>query len=114
MTDWVAHYDAIYDALGVPATLTLTDTDGTSAELTVIDKTVGVEVGFNDVGVATIAPAADVRMSELAEKSLLAALFEGAALTMNGKDWTVESHEYRPAPTGEAGGELRLVLVKAA
>lgn len=110
MVDWVAHYDAIYATLGVTAQLTLTNTAADTFDLTVIDKTAGVEFG-DILEVHTIKPAADVRMSELETHGLTRADVNGATLTFNGASWTVKTHALRPAPTGESAGELRMILV---
>lgn len=111
MSLWDIHYDALYASpIAVDAALTLADTAGTVVPLRVIDKTVGQMVTFNRVDVATIGPAATVRMTELAAKGVSVAEVDSLVLTMNGKDWTVIAHEMVPAPTGEAGGELRLML----
>jgi hypothetical protein len=100
-------YDPIYARLGVPAVLDL-GTDG-NIDLTVIDKTSGVEIG-DGVIISTIAPAADVRMTELTANNLTRQDVNGAALTFNGKTWEVKSHVMRPGPGGEDQGEMRFIL----
>jgi hypothetical protein len=99
--------------LGVPATLVLDDTAGTTVELAAVhDMTAGAMTG-RDVHLDTVRPAADVRMVELAEAYVAVVALEGATLTMNGKDWTVKSFLPLPAPTGEGTGEVRLILEEA-
>ncbi|TIN76776.1 hypothetical protein [Mesorhizobium sp.] len=104
-------YGPIYATLSVAATLTLDDTDGTTLELTVLDKTAGAAVPFKGADVLTIKPAVMVRATELAEVDL--ADLRDATITFNGKTWTVMDHEMAPAPTGEGEGEIRLILEKA-
>lgn len=69
----------------------------------------GVEV-LEGPSIATIRPAATVRTSELAEKGVAVADLADAALTLNGKNWTVVSHHYLPTPKGEAQAQIRLIL----
>jgi hypothetical protein len=109
--DWRAHYDAIYGALGVDAVLTLADTAATEIELTAVDKTFGIEV-LSGPGVATILPAADLRVYELDEADVAVASLDGAAIAFNGRSWRIASHEMRPSPAGEDEGEVRLILEK--
>lgn len=103
-------YGPIYDALGVPATLTLPGDDGEVIELTALDKTAGVEVGSN-VEVKTVEPGAVVRRSDLADVTL--ADLRGAELELNGVTWTVRNHMLKPSPKGEADGEVVLLLEEA-
>ncbi|RWD05497.1 MAG: hypothetical protein EOS57_25650 [Mesorhizobium sp.] len=102
-------FDPVYTVLGEAATLTLDDTAGTTADLSAIDETAGVEV-LEGPSIATIRPAATVRTSELAEKGIAVADLANAALTLNGKDWTVISHHYLPTPKGEVQAQIRLIL----
>lgn len=104
-------YGPIYGVLSVAATLTLNGTDGAVLELTVVDKTAGAAVDFKGADVMTIKPAAMVRATDLADVDL--ADLRDAAITFNGKTWTVMDHEMVPAPTGEGEGEIRLILEKA-
>lgn len=108
MVDWSAHYDAIYSALGVVATLTLA-VDDSSYSLTALDKTGGIQVG-DDASVASVKPAAVVRMYELAEQGVSRSQLGDSRLTINGVEWIIKSTLPRPAPTGEAAGELFLIL----
>ncbi|RWO35922.1 MAG: hypothetical protein EOS11_33320 [Mesorhizobium sp.] len=102
-------FDPVHTVLGEAATLTLDDTAGTTVELSALDETSGVEV-LEGPSISTIRPAATVRTSELAEKGIAVADLQDAALTLNGKDWTVVSHHYLPTPKGEAQAQIRLVL----
>jgi hypothetical protein len=105
-------YQPNHTVFGEDATLTLTDTGGSSYDLVMIDETAGVEV-LDGPGIATVLPAATVRAALLVEMGIALASLPGAALRINGKDWTVVRHEYRPSPQGEAKGEIRMILEKA-
>ena len=58
----------------------------------------------------TIRPAAIVRMRELTDLGLGREDLEDAALELNDKIWRVKASMPKPAPTGEADGELYLFL----
>ncbi|TIX27306.1 hypothetical protein [Mesorhizobium sp.] len=105
-------YEPAYTVFGEAAVLTLDDTAGTTLDLTAIDETAGVEV-LEGPQVSTIRPCATVRTTELAEKGIAVADLPGAGLTLNGKSWTVYSHQYLPSPKGEAQAEVRLLLEEA-
>jgi hypothetical protein len=79
----------------------------------VIDRTSGVEVTEgSSIDVKTIRPAAVVRMRELTDLGLAREDLEDAALDLNGKLWRVKATMPKPAPTGEADGELYLFLIE--
>lgn len=102
--DWDEHFDAIYEAQGVPALLTCPP-DGGDFDLTVIDHTTGIEVGGEAGGIVvhSIKPAADVRNSELTAKTIARENLDGARLTLDGTEWTVANHALRFK-------EVRLIL----
>lgn len=104
-----ALYDPLYNSLGVAAQLLLPT--GETFELTVIDKTSGIEIG-DGVQVATLLPAAAVRMAELREKNVpLKRLDEqGVRISFNNFTWEVPSYRLRPSPKGENDGEVYLLL----
>lgn len=106
---WAGHYNALYGALGVPATISEEGTDGFEVDVTVIDKTSGIEVG-DDVGVSTIKPVAAIRMTEVTAKGLSRERLNEASITFNDGTWTIESNQPKPSPAGEAQGELYLIL----
>ncbi len=62
--------------------------------------------------VKTIRPAAIIRMRELADRGLSRDDLEDALIELNGKLWRVKATMPKPAPTGEADGELYLFLIE--
>lgn len=106
-------YDPLYDqdtGFGVPAFLD----PGSTGEigLTVIDKTEGVLLDEGrSLQVATVKPAAMVRMSELADKGILRAALKQRGIAFNNATWTIIATQPKPNPAG--GGELYLILEKA-
>jgi hypothetical protein len=64
------------------------------------------------VDVKTIRPAAIIRMRELADRGLSRDDLEDALIELNGKLWRVKATMPKPAPTGEADGELCLFLIE--
>lgn len=101
-----------YLLYGVPALLTLSDSDE-PVPLRVVDKTSGVEVpgaGDHDASVSTVLPAALVRMGELQAAGLSRARLSKARLAFNGKTYRIDTTVPRPTAAGEADGELLLLL----
>lgn len=111
MVDWASHYDAIYESLGVAAVITLTNTAADDFDVTVIDKTKGVDVG-DGVTVSTIEPAAAIRVAELTGHGLTRQDMDGAAIEFNDVIWSVKYTKPMPSPAGEAQGELYLILAE--
>lgn len=103
-------YDPIYRAFGVPATILCLY--GTSFELTVIEKTSGVEVFDGTGSIKTIRPAVVVRVSELSAQGLAPIDLEGASIEVASKLSRIKAMMPKPAPTGEADGELYLFLIE--
>ncbi|MBR0876884.1 hypothetical protein JQ608_06670 [Bradyrhizobium liaoningense] len=104
-----AMLNPIYVTVGVPCVLSIGSVDH---DLTALDKTVGTLFTFTNGGVETVVPAAVVRMRELAALGVLPADVDGATLALNGSMWTVNTHEMKPSPKGEADGEVYLLLKK--
>jgi hypothetical protein len=98
-------YERTFAVLGVDATLITSN--GVILDLLAIDRTSGVEVMDEAIGVATIRPVADVMAADL-DGVPLANLDDGT-ITLNGATWTIKSVMERPAPSGPA--YLRLVLI---
>lgn len=102
-------YDPIYNTVGVPAVLTLSTGDE-FPDLTVLDKSAGVDTGEGTVQVQTMKPGAVIRAAELAANEITLEQLQDAVLFMSGFYWTVTSYRPAPAPTGEAEGEVVLLL----
>jgi hypothetical protein len=100
-------YDPIYLIQGVPATLTFAD--ATTLDVTVLDKTSGVECGENGQ-VSTILPCACLRVPELKNAGYDLGELDRAELLMNDYTWKVTDYKFRPAPTGQNQGEVLLIL----
>ena len=94
---------------GTPATLTPFDGEATS--VTAIDRTAGVEVEDNTIGIKTIRPAADVRRSDLNAASIALKDLDGGTLTLNGTTWEISSTMENPTPFGTSDGLVTLLLV---
>lgn len=105
--DWARTlYDPAYAAIGVPATLDLGSLG--SFDLTVLDKTSGVEISQGQLGIYTQKPAAVVRVGELDDNSITLADLDRAPITFNGNTWKIAAHEVRSSPDGAA--EVYLIL----
>ncbi|RUW42991.1 MAG: hypothetical protein E5V37_03330 [Mesorhizobium sp.] len=108
MSIWDTHYAALYASpIAVDASLTIACGE-VPISLRAIDKTNPAAIGFKGVDVLDIKPAATIRASDLAGIDL--ANLRDAELILNGTCWRVASHQALPAPTGEAGGEIMLIL----
>jgi hypothetical protein len=101
-------YDPIYDAIGVSASLT--SSAGTTASITVLDRTSGVAVADRTL-IETIKPACVVRAVELAANSIARADLSNGNITFNGATWRIKGTQARPSPNGEADGEYLLFLL---
>ncbi|MBB2698958.1 UNVERIFIED_ORG: hypothetical protein GGI66_003635 [Rhizobium esperanzae] len=102
-------FDPAYSIYGAAAVLTLADTAGTQVPLTVIDKTAGLPLGPN-IEIGTIVPGAMLRAAELAERGVDRAALDEAVIAFNGNNWRIASCYPKPVPSGEANGEIVLVL----
>lgn len=100
-----------YTIFGAEAVLTLADTAGTELTLTVIDKTSGVALG-NNVEIGTLVPGAVLQVSDLTDAGLSADDLVEATIVFNGGTWRIASHYPKPVPSGEASGEIVMVLEK--
>ncbi|MCK1668625.1 hypothetical protein [Bradyrhizobium sp. 153] len=101
--------DPIYITVGVPCTLTIGAVD---RPVIALDKTAGFALPVGNGEVQTVAPAAVVRMRELAALGVAPDDVDDAALSINGGVWVVVSHQMKPSPKGEADGEVILLLKK--
>lgn len=113
MIDWKSLlYAPVYDIIGVDAVITPA-TNASAVTLTALDKTAGIEVSDGSgIDVGTVRPAAVIRKQEMLDAGLTPSDLEDANLCMNGKDWRVKSWFPRPSPTGEADGEIYLILIE--
>ena len=103
-------YDPIYDALGVPATLTA---GATEVALTVIDDTRPTTNTSGGVEVRSVGPGAFARIPELSDNGIARDDYMDAILAFNGRAWVVRSYELRGSPNGEDAGEVRFLLKEA-
>jgi len=100
-------YNPIYAIQGVPAVLTLADSE--YEDLTILDKTAGVDIG-EDVNIQTIRPVGVLRVAELTARGVSVDSLEGARIAFNGLSWEVTSYRVKPSPKGERDGEVYLIL----
>lgn len=94
---------------GTPATFQ--PVHGAPFDITAIDRTSGVEVADNTIGISTIRPAADVLFADLDALGITADDLDGAALTLNGTRWRVQGVMEKPTPFGAGDGMVTLLLV---
>jgi hypothetical protein len=113
MIDYSADlYDPVYEAIGVPATLTAAGTAGEIA-LTVIDQTRRKTQTSNGVGVHSVEPAAFARVPELTAQGIARDDYKGSVLTFNGRSWIVRHFDITGSPNGEDFGEVLFQLMAA-
>lgn len=104
-------FTPIYQILGVDAVII--PKFGVPIEVTVIDKTHGIQVMDRKTQTATIKPAAAIRMTDLTGYNVTRDDVRGGSLQMNGKSWRIESLLPKPVPNGgEAAGELYMILTE--
>ena len=101
-------YSPIYVSLGVTAELVTSA--GTSATVTVLDKTTGIDVGTDTI-VETIKPACIVRAAELSDNDITRTDLPEGQITFNGNTWRIKSTQPKPSPNGESDGEYILFLL---
>ena len=79
----------------------------------VIDDTKPVVNQAGSGEVRSVGPGAYARIPELAANGITRDAYVDAALTFNGRTWTVRSYELRGNPNGEEAGEVRFLLKAA-
>ena len=89
----------IYDALGVPASLTPNGAGATAVPITVLDKTATIEVS-EEFDVHSVRPAATARVRELTGAGVAAGDLDGGTLAFSGRTWRIDSHRLKPSPDG--------------
>lgn len=111
MIDWdELLYDPLYTGLGKAATLT-PGSGGAGIEVTVIDKTAGIEVDSGPTVIPTIKPAARIRMAELVSNALALPDLKDGTLLLGATTWTIKNTQPRPGPDGKGTGEALLILI---
>lgn len=106
-------YNPIYTSIGVVAVLSINNSAGNTADITVIDHTAGIAVDDRGgIGLQTIKPVAYVRAVELEQNDIESWELPNAQLTFNNNDWQIESFQPKPSPGGEADGEYMLILIE--
>ena len=103
-------YDPVYAEVGVPATLTLADTDGTEVGITVYDQTRKKVLPAGVAEVHGIGPGAFARIPELTTNGISCEDCRGAVLTFNGQSWLVRNFEEQGSPNGTSFGEVLFML----
>jgi hypothetical protein len=103
-------YNQSMAIFGVPATIAEFESE-TSVSIVAIDRTSGVEVDDNSIGIKTIRPAADVRRADLDAAGIDLADLDGGSITINGTTWEISSLSEKPTPFGTADGLVTLLLV---
>ena len=99
----------LYDVFGVAAILAIDDSNATEFAVTVIDKTEGIATG-DSIAIGTVEPGAILRTSDLTGWGLTRDDLDGATITFSGNVWRIASHHPKPVPSGEATGEIVLIL----
>lgn len=113
MTIWSDMLDSIYDS-DVACDALLTAGSVEALEVRAINKVAGIEVRTGaDASLATIEPAAFLRMSTLDEAGLTLNDVSSGSLVINGKDWLIVGQVLKPNPDGELKGEVGLILSDA-
>jgi hypothetical protein len=111
VTIWSDSLDSIYSSpIAVEATLAPDSSPG-AVTVSVIDKTIGIEIVGDNASEMTIKPAAYIRMSELTANGLARGDLNEGTLTINGKAWRIKAHALRPSPDGELTGEVCVFLM---
>jgi hypothetical protein len=104
-------YGPQYAILGDDAQILLDD-GLTTYPIRAIDKTTGIAVG-GTIDVPTIVPAACIYYPDLVALDLVPDQLVDAELTLNGKTWRIDATRPAPGMSGEASGELWLILREA-
>lgn len=111
-----------YTVFGVDADVVLEGTGGREETLRVQDHTAGVQIAFQgkrghvvegaraDLSIASLHPAAAVRMVEMDEKSLVPEDLRNGEIGFNGRTWRIKGHVPKPSPNGATSGEIYLLL----
>jgi hypothetical protein len=101
--------DPIYDTLGVAVVIHSPDETEDDEPLfagTVIDKTAGVEIDENNLGVKSVVPMMAVKAKDLTAQGLQPKDLLNLNVDLNGTTWTIANHIPKPGIYGEPGGQV--------
>lgn len=101
-------YGPVYRTQGVPATVTLADTD-VAIPLTMKDLTAGLQIG-GPLDLETMRPAASARAVDLVSAGLDVNLMDQAVVVINSVSWTINAWRQIPTPNGTGDGEVIFLL----
>jgi len=107
-------YSRSLAVFGVPVSLTFPPVDEAEAvvvTITGIDRTAGVEITDQSVGVQTVRPVVDVRRADLDAASVALDSLDGASLEINNTTWVINGMLENPTPFGPSDGLVSLLLV---
>ena len=104
-------YAPIYAAFGVPAVLTPNRPDATGIAVTVIERTSTADAS-DEFELGTLRPCAFLRRRDLDAAAIAPAELDGGTLAFGGRSWRIDAHSPRPAPDGEAMGEILMHLAE--
>jgi len=112
MVDWNAQLlDPVYAGLGQAAVLTLVqEEDEPEFAVTVVDATEAIDIDERSSLMPSLRPAFVVRMAELTGLGLTRERLMRGEITAAGKTWTIDATGPMPVPSGEADGELKLIV----
>lgn len=84
---------------------------GTTKSLRVFDATTGIPIPDTRTQIETVRPVCFVRAAELTQKSIALADLPESLITFNGNTWRIKANRAIPSPSGEADGEIMLILL---
>lgn len=105
-----ALFAPLYSVFGTSATLT--PSGGSAVVLTVVDQSAGRELVDLNTDAPVVYPVAAVRASVLDAAGVELSDLRGAALTMNGRTWSVDTFREMPSPFGQTDGEVLMILIE--
>jgi hypothetical protein len=103
------HLAPIYGALGVDAELTI---GSVTFDVTVVDKTAFAHLFAEKHGLKSIKHLAAIRVTELTDNSIDRIDLDGEVLTMGDVGFKIRGTYAETTPSGEAQGELYMVLIE--
>lgn len=103
-------YNPIYNSF-LCSDATLFSDAGTTASVRVFDATTGIPIPDARTQIETVRPVCFVRAAELASKNIELADLPESLITFNGNTWRIKANRAIPSPSGEADGEIMLILL---